>query len=86
MCSMHKVFHGKVSHIISQMFAKNLSKVTRQRHFYKILKSNYSAYEKTIAIQGPKIFNSLFNLIEINCSIHTYAKQVREYYIMNLKI
>ena len=42
--------------------------------------------KKSIAIQGPKIFNSLFNLININHSIHTYAKQIREYNIMNLEI
>ena len=52
----------------------------------KVPKSNCTAYERPIAIQGPKIYNSLLNVIEINCSIHVYAKQLKEYYSMNLDV
>ena len=82
---MYKVLHGKVPQVITHMFEGNICTVTRQRHCYKVPKSNCTAYVLHIlGIQGPKIHNSLLNLIEINCSIHAYAKQLKEYYSMNL--
>ena len=47
---------------------------------------NCCAYERSIAIQGPKIFNFFLNVIELNSSIHAYAKHLKEYYIMNLEV
>ena len=82
---MYKVYHGKAPDVISQIFQGNVYKATRQRHCYKVPKSN-CAYERSIAIQGPKIFNFFLNVIELNSSIHAYAKHIKEHYIMKLEV
>ena len=83
---MYKVYHGKVPDVISQIFQGNVYKATRQRHCYKVPKSNCCAYERSIAIQGPKIFNFFLNVIELNSSIHAYAKHLKDYYTKNLEV
>ena len=65
---MYKVLHGKVPQVITHMFEGNISKVTRQRYCYKVPKSNCAAYERSIAIQGLKIYNSLLNIIKIKAA------------------
>ena len=83
---MYKVYHGKVPDVISQIFQGNVYKATRQRHCYKVPESNCCAYERSIAIQGPKIFNFFLNVIELNSSIHAYAKHLKDYYTKNLEV
>ena len=76
---MFKVHHGLHPQVIINLFNKKThsnSFITRQQQHYIIPKSRCKTFEASIAIQGPKCYNQLFNNFNINRSIHTYKRHI----------
>ena len=77
---MFKVYHCSHPAIIQKLFSKNPNQNNRQKHHFKIPFTHCKSLEKSIAVQGPKMYNRLFQHIDINCSIFTYKKHIKTYF------
>ena len=77
---MFKVYHSSHPAIIQKLFSKNPNQNNRQKHHFKIPFTHCKSLEKSIAVQGPKMYNRLFQHIDINCSIFTYKKHIKTYF------
>ena len=78
---MYKVHHELHPHIIQHFFEKNLHLNARQKYHYKMPHTVCKVYEISIMIQGPKLYNQLTNMLDINCSLFTYKKHLKDYFI-----
>ena len=67
---MYKIYHNCHPPVICDIFKKNLNKRNRQKHHYTIPHTKCKSLENSLAVQGPKLYNHLFNKIEVNCSIY----------------
>ena len=73
---MYRVHHQLYPPEILHFFERVKQDRTRQKHHFNVPKATTMSYEKSIVIQGPKLYNLLYNKVNINCSLATYKKCV----------
>ena len=73
---MYRVHHQLYPPVILHFFERVNQDRTRQKHHFNVPKATTMSYEKSIVIQGPKLYNLLYNKVNINCSLATYKKCV----------
>ena len=78
---MFKVFHHNVPLICQSMFVTNADihcYNTRQRHQLHVPISQSATLFKTIRVKGVSVWNSIMNMVDIQCSIGTYKYRLRK--------
>ena len=79
---MFKVYHNMHPAVIIKYFKVNTNTRTRQYGQYRIPSHKCQSFEKSVVIQGPKLFNELINNLELNSSIHSF-KKVLKLFLLN---
>ena len=85
---MFKIHHGQHPKAILVLFNRRFNestRTTRQQQHFVVPKARCKIYEKSIIVQGPKNFNELVNIFNLNCSIHTYKKLLSHHFLNSLE-
>ena len=81
---LYKFIKGLLPNIFNDIFQTNsnvVSRQTRQSHKLHVPRHKTVFYGRTIKFQGVKYWNALSETIDSKCSIHTFKKRLKIYYI-----
>ena len=81
---MFKIYHLKHPINICHLFNKNHGRLLRNNHHYVPPKFKCHIFEASVVVQGPYIYNSLVDKFNFDCSLHTFRKNIKKYYITTL--
>ena len=84
---MYKRHHNLIPGIIESIFLtrqETLATVTRQRNHLHVPFASSRVLSNSLSVKGPLLYNSLLQVISINCSIHKYKKSIKSYYLSDL--
>ena len=84
---MYKRHHNLIPGIIESIFLtrqETLATVTRQRNHLHVPFASSRVLSNSLSVKGPLLYNSLSQVISINCSIHKYKKSIKSYYLSDL--
>ena len=63
---------------------ETLATVTRQHNHLHVPFASSRVLSNSLSVKGPLLYNSLLQVISINCSIHKYKKSIKSYYLSDL--
>lgn len=81
---LFKFIKGSLPSIFHDLFVRNCevhSRNTRSSQKLNIPLCRTELYRNSIRTQGPKIWNNLENLVNHQCSIHTYKRRLTKYFL-----
>jgi hypothetical protein len=81
---MYKVHHCNHPDIICKLFNKNHGRILRNNHHFIVPASKACIFEMSITVQGCKLYNTLIDTVNFNCSLLTFNKNIKKYFILNL--
>ena len=83
---MFKFINGYLPSLFNDIFVKNYTiheYSTRQYNLLHVPKVKTSAFKKTIRYMGVSLWNSVSNVLNINCSVVTFKQIVKKYLLTN---
>ena len=83
---MFKFINGYLPSLFNDIFVKNYTipeYSMRQYNLLHVPKVKTSAFKKTIRYMGVSLWNSVSNVLNINCSVVTFKKTVKKYLLTN---
>jgi hypothetical protein len=89
-CTLTFVFKfvkGMLPEVFYEFYKRNnrvISRQTRQSNKLYIPIAKSALYEKTIRINGAKYWNNIDDIIDYNCSLHTFKKRLKNHFISKL--
>ena len=73
---MYRVHHQLHPLVLLNLFERVKHDKTRQKRHFNDPHATTTSYEKSVAIQGPKLYNLLLNKVKLNSSLASYKKHV----------
>lgn len=86
---MFKHHHGLVTNIIEYMITKASDvqeRITRQSSIYYVPFTRKEYVRKSFRYRATKLWNKLYDIIEMNCSIITFKHHLKKYLLNNYNL
>ena len=83
---MYKYRNEMLPVFFNEIFTCNIdihNYATRQRNKLHVPKCKLAVMQKYVAYQGVILWNNIYNTIDINCSIVTFKRKLRNYLLHN---